>query len=210
MSEALMPLLIYLYTRFGNCDGISFVDSTALRVCDNRRISTHRVFAEEAELSKNSIGWFYGFKLHLLINRVGELLSIELMPATTDDRVPVGQLSQGIFGKLYADRGYISKALREALGSQGISFIYKVRKNMQPLPLSEADTVLLKKRMLIESVIKELKTQMQLEQTRHRSFKNFQVNVVSALIAYTYLEKKPSLNLRALQEIKDLPTLVKS
>ena len=121
------------------------------------------------------------------------------------------RLSQGLFGnQLYGDRGYISKALREALGSQGISLIYKVRKNMQPLPLSETDTVLLKKRMLIESVIKELKNQTQLQHTRHRSFVNFQVNVVSALIAYTYLEKKPSLNLREPQEIKDLPTLVKS
>ena len=119
--------------------------------------------------------------------------------------------SQGLFGKLYGDRGYISKTLREKLGSQGISLVYKVRKNMAPLPMSEADTVLLRKRMLIESVIKELKTQTQLEHTRHRSSKNFQVNVVSeTLIAYTYLEKKPSLNLRKLQEIKDLPTLVKS
>ena len=119
--------------------------------------------------------------------------------------------SQGLFGKLYGDRGYISKTLREKLGSQGISLVYKVRKNMAPLPMSEADTVLLRKRMLIESVIKELKTQTQLEHTRHRSSKNFQVNVVSeTLIAYTYLEKKPSLNLRKLQEIKNLPTLVKS
>ena len=120
------------------------------------------------------------------------------------------RFSQGLFGKLYGDRGYISKALREQLSSQGIFLVCKVRKNMAPLPLSETDTVLLEKRMLIESVIKELKTQTQLEHTRHRSFVNFQVNVVSALIAYTYLEKKPSLNLPEFQEIKDLPTLVKS
>jgi hypothetical protein len=150
-------------------------------------------------------------QLHLVINSVGELLSVELTPANTDDRVPVERLRQGLFGKLYADRGYISKALREELRSQGICFVYKVRKNMEPLPLSETDTLLLRKRVLIESVIKELKSQMQLEHTRHRSFKNFQVNVVSeTLIAYTSLEKKPSLNLRVLQEIKDLPSLVKS
>ena len=210
MPEAFIPLWVYLYTRFGNCDGISFLDSTPLRVCDNRRISAHRVFAKQAALSKNSMGWFYGFKLHLVINTTGELLSMELTPANTDDRVPVEGFSQGLFGKLYGDRGYISKALREKLGSQGISLVYKVRKNMAPLPMSETDTLLLRKRMLIESVIKELKTQTQLEHTRQKSFKNFQVNVVSVLIAYTYLEKKPSLNLRALQKIKDLPTPVKS
>ena len=209
-AEALPPLWVYLYTRFGNCDGISFIDATALRVCDNRRISAHRVFAKQAALTKNSMGWFYGLKLHLLINSVGELLPVELTSANTDDRVPVEGFSQSLFGKLYGDRGYISKALREKLRAQGICFVYKVRKNMEPLPLSEADTLLLRKRMLIESVIKKLKTQTQLEHTRHRSFKNFQVNVVSALMAYTYLEKKPSLKLRELQEIKDLPTLVKS
>ena len=92
--------------------------------------------------------------------------------------------------------------MRQELAPQGVDLIYKVRKNMDPLPLSETDEVLLKKRTLIESVIKQLKSQTQVEHTRHRSFLNFQVNVVSALIAYTYLEKKPSLNLRELQEIK--------
>ncbi len=83
----------------------------------------------------------------------------------------------------------------------GIKLIYKVRKNMKPQPLSDFDALLLKKRMLIESVIKEIKTQTQLQHTRHRSFINFQVNIVAALIAYTYLEKKPSLNLQACKRI---------
>ena len=108
MSEALIPLLVYLYTRFGNCDGISFVDSTVLRVCDNRRISAHRVFAKEAALSKNSMGWFYGFKLHLVINRTGELLSIELTPATTDDRGFTGEAaeSRALWQTLWRSRLY--------------------------------------------------------------------------------------------------------
>ena len=111
-------------------------------------------------------------------------------------------------GSLYADRGYISKDIREKLREQGINFVYKVRKNMDPLNLSVADEVLLKKRMLIESVIKILKTQMQVEHTRHRNSVNFQVNVVSALIAYQLLENKPSVNPSELQQINDLPRLV--
>ncbi len=83
--------------------------------------------------------------------------------------------------------------------------IYKVRKNMKPLPLSVSDEVILKKRVIIESVIKELKTQTQLEHTRHRSLRNFQVNAIAALVAYTYLLKKPTLKLRKLQDVKDLP-----
>ena len=205
-QEVLMLLTLYLSTRLGRCSGISFVDSTPLRVCDNRRISAHRVFLANAERSKNSMGWFYGFKLHLIINNVGELLSFVFTPANTDDRQPLLKLvASGVSGNLYADRGYISKDLRELLSKSGINLIYKVRKNMKPLELSVADEVVLKKRVLIESVIKELKTQTQLEHTRHRSVKNFQVNAIAALIAYTYLLKKPTLKLRELQEIKDLP-----
>ena len=111
------------------------------------------------------------------------------------------------FTAAYADRGYISKDLRETLRQQGVDLVYKVRKNMKPLPLSVSDEVLLKKRMLIESVIRVLKTQTQLEHTRHRNLVNFEVNVVSALIAYQLLENKSSLNLAELQEINVLPML---
>ena len=151
--------------------------------------------------------------LHLMLspknnlNDTGELLSFLFTPANTDDRHPLATLvSLGVSGNLYADRGYISKDLRELISKWGnLNLVYKVRKNMKPLRLSVSDEVLLKKRVLIESVIKELKTQTQLEHTRHRSLKNFQVNAIAALIAYTYLLKKPTLKLRELQELKDLP-----
>ena len=107
-QEVLTLLTLYLYTRLGRCSGISFVDSTPLPVCDNRRISAHRVFIANAGRGKNSMGWFYGFKLHIVINDAGELLSFSFTPANTDDRQPVAALvSTGIFGNLYADRGYI-------------------------------------------------------------------------------------------------------
>ena len=198
-KEVLGCLSLYLYTRLGTCDGISFMDSTRLPVCKNRRISSHRVFSKEADWGKTSMGGFYGFKLHLLINSTGDLLGVQLTPGNIDDRAPVSELMHGISGKLYGDRGYISAPLREELASQDVNLIYKARKNMDPLALSETDEVLLKKRTLIASVIKELKSQTQVDHTRHRSFANFQVNVVSALIAYTYLAKKPSLNLRDLE-----------
>jgi hypothetical protein len=202
-KEVLECLSLYLSTRLGSCDGISFIDSTKLPVCHNRRIPSHRVFAKEAERgNQTSMGWFYGFKLHWVISSTGELLGVELTPGNTDDRAPVAALVELLSGKLYGDRGYISAPLRQQLAFQDVDLLYKVRKNMDPLPLSETDEVLLKKRTLIESVIRELKSQTQVEHTRHRSLLNFQVNVVSALIAYTFLEKKPSLNLRELQEIK--------
>ena len=206
-KEVLTLLRLYLATTLGDCSGVSFVDSTRVRVCDNRRISSHRVFADVAECSKTSMGWFYGFKLHLVINHTGALLDVALTPGNIDDRKPLRKFAERLHGSLYADRGYISKDLREELREQGVNLVYKVRKNMEPLDLSVSDEVLLKKRMLIESVIRELKTQMQLEHSRHRSFENFQVNVFSALIAYQLLENKPSLNIHELQEISDLPVL---
>ena len=206
-KEVLTVLTFYLSVNLGTCSGISFVDSTRLRVCDNKRISSHRVFAAAAERSKTSMGWFYGFKLHLLINDKGEILNVELTPGNTDDRRPLPKFAEGLHGSLYADRGYISKDIREMLRAQGVNLVYKVRKNMDPLDLSVSDEVLLKKRMLIESVIKILKTQTQLEHTRHRSYVNFQVNVISALIAYQLLENKPSLKFIDVQQSNDLPIL---
>ena len=144
----------------------------------------------------------------MIINEKGDLLGFELTPGNTDDRYPLWELSsERLFGNLYGDKGYISKDLREALSAQGINLFYKVRKNMKSLELSVADEVLLKKRVVIESVIKELKTQTQVEHSRHRSFINFQVNVLSALIAYQLLESKPSVNLSELHGSNDLPML---
>ncbi|MYA99676.1 IS982 family transposase, partial [Candidatus Poribacteria bacterium] len=128
-KEVLTLLRFYLSANLGTCSGISFVDSTCLRVCANKRISSHRVFIAHAGRSKTSMGGFYGFKLHLIINEKGDLLDVELTPGNTDDRQPLWELSsERLFGNLYADKGYISKDLRELLNAQGINFCYKVRK----------------------------------------------------------------------------------
>ena len=156
-KEVLGLLATYLYMHFGECSGTSYVDSTRLRVCDNKRISAHRVFTEYAGRSKTSMGWFYGFKLHLIINEKGDLLGIQLTPGNTDDRIPLPDLATGLHGPLYGDKGYISKDVREVLRQQGVNLLDKVRKNMKPEPLSDADEMWLRKRVIIESVIKELK-----------------------------------------------------
>lgn len=204
IPETSALLWAYLQTRFGECRGISFIDSTAIKVCHNRRISRHRVFQGIAGRSKTSVGWFYGFKLHLIINDLGELLAAELTPGNTDDRKPVQHLTEGLFGKLFGDKGYISQELVDELFAEGIQLVTSIRKGMKNKFMSVSEKLLLKKRMLIESVIDRLKNGCQLEHSRHRSVPNFFAHVASALIAYTYQEKKPSLNLENFQELKGL------
>ena len=144
-KEVLTLLALYLATCLGECSGVSFVDSTRLQVCDNRRISSHRVFAGVAERSKTSMGWFYGFKLHLVINHTGDLLDVAGTPGNIDDRKTLGTFSERLHGSLYADRGYISKEIRDALREQGVNLVYKVRKNMDPRPTGVSDEGLLEK-----------------------------------------------------------------
>lgn len=196
MGDALLPLCAYLQTRKGRCTGISFIDSMPIAVCHNRRIPSNRVFDETAERGKNSVGWFYGFKLHLVVNDRGEILAVSVTAGNVDDRTPVPELVKDLFGKLFGDKGYISQSLFDRLFEQGIQFVTKIRRNMKNKLMPLWDKLLLRKRAIIESVNDQLKNISQIEHTRHRSGFNFLVNVISALIAYTYQEKKPSLNIR--------------
>lgn len=196
IPSALLPLCAYLKYCFGQCSGISFIDSTSLKVCHNRRIHQHQVFAELAARGKTSVDWFFGFKLHLVVNDQGELLNVKLTPGNTDDRQPVLGLLQALFGKVFADRGYISQKLAQQLReTSGIEFFAKPRRNMKNCLMRLNDKLLTRKRAIIESIIDQLKNISQIEHSRHRSPVNFCVNLVCGLIAYCHQPKKPSLQL---------------
>lgn len=198
MQEAVIPLLLYMKNfRTGKCTGISFIDSTTLDVCDNRRIHSHKVFDGIAARGKSSTGWFYGFKLHLVINDKGEILSFYITPGNVDDRdqKTIEKVTKDIFGKLFGDRGYLSQKLHDMLYDKGIQMITKLKKNMKNKLMLMEDKILLRKRAIIETINDHLKNVCQIEHSRHRSFTNFIVNIVTGLIAYSFLPKKPSLNL---------------
>jgi len=207
MPLTLLPLCLYLNTRMGEVTGISFIDSTPLPVCHNRRIERHKVFAGLAARGKTSMGWFYGFKLHLVVNDQGELLAFYLSAGNMDDRKPVPKLARGLFGKLFGDKGYISQPLFDQLTAQNVQLITGIRKNMKNRLLPLMDKLLLRKRSIIETINDQLKNISQIAHTRHRSVHNFLVNVIAGLIAYTHQPKKPALNLRN-EHLASLPALI--
>ena len=129
------------------------------------------------------MGWFFGFKLHILINSSGEIVALKFTEANVEDRNSVPDMAKGLFGKLIADKGYISKALREKLVEKGLELVSKIKKNMKPIEQSDFDKLLLRKRAIVESVIDQLKNISQIEHSRHRSVHNFVANLIAGLAA---------------------------
>lgn len=194
MSYALLALCCYFnFCCKGEVTGTSFIDSTALKVCDKNRATSHKVFAGLAEWGKSSMGFYFGFKLHLVINDYGEILNFQVTPANVDDRKVVPELTEGIVGKLFGDKGYISEKLFKKLHEKGLELITRLRKNMKNRLMLLSDKINLRKRGIIESVNDQLKNLCQIEHTRHRKVANFMVNLVAGMIAYTYQPEKPSL-----------------
>lgn len=195
MPSVLVPLSSFFTHMKGEPTGIEFIDSTSLKVCHNLRIPRHKVFEGAAARGKGTMGWFYGFKLHIITNHHGEIVAAKLTPANTDDRKPVRELSKGLLDKLYGDKGYISKALSADLAEQGVTLVTTRRKNMKPKALAAWDRAMLSKRFIIETINDQLKNISQIEHSRHRSLHGFMLNLLGGLIAYCLKPEKPSLNI---------------
>ena len=208
-KKVVVKLAIFLKMFcLGKCTGISYIDSTPIRVCHIKREKQHKVFKGFAQKGQCSLGWFYGFKLHLIINDKGEILDFIITPGNIDNRKPLSDMNlhKRIFGKLFGDKGYISKDLFEQLFIDGVHLITKIKKNMKNSLMLLQDKIALRKRALIETVNDELKNICQVEHTRHRSFDNFVTNLLSGPITYSFFDKKPSINLQ--EDIVDLKKLV--
>lgn len=201
-GQNLMAMSLFLKTCcLGNSTGISFVDSTPIRVCKPKRIRNNKVFKGIATTGKSTMGWFHGFKLHIIINDKGEILNFTITQANVDDRTPLKKkrFLDKIYGKLYADKGYVGKDLMQLLFADGLHLITHIKNNMKNSLMTMSDKILLRKRSLIETVNDKLKNICQIEHSRHRSFTNFLSNIVAGLIAYSFLPKKPSIKYQTIK-----------
>lgn len=176
-------ILILLIPKF--LSGNYIIDSTPIKVCNNKRINSNKVFNGIAAIGKSTMGWFFGLKLHIVINDVGEIMNFTVTKGNVDDRFVVENLSENLQGKLFADKGYISNELFKVLWDAGLHLVHAIRKNMKPKLMTKHDSDKLKKRSFVESVFNLLKNFHQVEHTRHRSPINAFVNILSGLAAYS-------------------------
>jgi len=193
-SRVFFPLMFFLNLRaFGRCTGITFVDSTMIPVCHNLRRYANKVFKGMATDGKGTMGWCHGFKLHLACNDRGEIVAFLLTGANVSDKDPeVFKVpARRLYGKLFADKGYISQKLFDFLFEDGIQLVTGLRVNMKNKLMPFHDRMMLRKRYIIETINDMLKNKDQIVHTRHRSLSNFIMNLISALGAYCFFDNKP-------------------
>ncbi len=194
MPRVFYSMMLFMHlSAFGNCTGITFVDSTMIPVCHNMRRYSNKVFAGLAKSGKGTMGWCHGFKLHLLCNDSGEIITFCLTGANVDDRNERiwSVFTKKLFGKVFADRGYIKRELFEDLFGQGIHLVHGLKSNMKNKLMPMWDRIMLRKRCIIETINDLLKNKAQIVHTRHRSVHNFLMNICGALTAYCFFDNKP-------------------
>lgn len=202
-QEAVMPMFLLFKCLEKKETGIYYIDSTPIKSCNILRANSHKVFKNLASKGKTSTGWFYGFKLHILINENGDLIDFSFTTGSIHDIHQLEYLSKSIYNsEIYGDKGYISTKIEKELKRKSTKLITKVRKNMKPRAITSSQKYFLSKRGLVETVIDILKNEIQIEHTRHRSINNFMANLFSGILAYNFRPKKPTVK-------KSLPILQK-
>lgn len=198
-KKAFIPLMAFsrFLMRFARKNDVYFIDSTSIPVCRNQRIKKHKIFKDFAERGKTSMGWFFGFKLHIIINERGKLINLQVSKGNIHDTKPVKELAKGLKGYLIGDKGYLSKTLKEDLfKEQDLQLITRIRKDMKPQIMPLQSSFYLQKRGIIETIIGHLKDFKHLVSSKYRSTTNFFINIFSSITAYQLEERKPNLGLK--------------
>ena len=190
IQQKAIPMLMWLFKCIlSQGQSEAYIDATALRVSHNKRMNSHKVFKGIAAVGKSTMGWFYGFKLHLVIDLQGNIINARLTKGNCDDRSPVEDLIQEFQGVIYGDKGYISQDLFSRLWKKGVKLVTGVKANMKNKFMILKEKILLRKRSLIESVFSVLKRNG-LEHSLHRSVHGFILHILGSLISYQLNRKK--------------------
>lgn len=192
-----LQMLLHWLMSLSKKTGISFIDSTSINVCHNKRISSNKVFKGFAKLGKTTKGWFYGFKLHVVINEIGQIHSAKLTAGNVDDRIPVPRLVRHLTGLLFGDKGYIKSELFNSLYFKGLKLVTGIKKTMKNMPMILFEKQMLRKRSIIETVFDYFKNKFEMEHTRHRSVWNFLVHIMATLVAYSIKTNKPKVKMNS-------------
>lgn len=194
IKRSFPAFLCLLKSLQGEITEYLFIDSTPMAVCHNLRERKHKTFKSLAAKGKTSIGWFFGFKLHMIFNTKGDIVRLCITPGNVGDRTPVLDMMTGITAKLIGDKGYISKDLFAKLFQQGSQLITKIKKNMKNCLMQTADKLMLMKRSFIETIFSSLKALNTLIHHRHRCPLNAFVHLFAGLVNYQLRQDKPSLH----------------
>lgn len=170
-----LPIVIMMHYLSGRKTGIYYVDSTHFSVCKNIRISSDKTFKGLASRGHSSIDWFYGFKLHMIINDKSEIIAIKITKGNTDDRKAFEEMAirQNLKGKCYADKGYLSKDLFTRLFHKGLILITGIKRNMKNYLIPILDKLYHRKRFIIETIFGYIKEHFNVRPNKHRSPTNF-------------------------------------
>jgi hypothetical protein len=183
-----LRMVVFLTSLFSECTGISFIDSTKIEACRPKRANRHKTLKGLARWGKTSDGWFYGFKLHAVVNHLREIVGVCITPGNVADNNEhiIRKMANNVFGKMFGDKGYIlNQELWTEIYYQGVKFITNIRINMrQKLMIMEEKMILRKRASIVETLFSTLKDRMSLQYTRVRSVYGFVCNVISMLIAY--------------------------
>lgn len=191
-----LPLIIMMHHLSGKKTGTYYVDSTHFAVCKNIRINNHKTFAGLAGRGHSSIDWFYGFRMHMIINDKSEIIAVKITKGNKDDRKAFEEmaLNKDLKGKCYGDKAYISKDMFIRLYRKGLTVITGIKKNMKNYLIPLLDKIFLRKRFIIETIFGYIKEHFNLRPNKHRSPANFFASLFAALIAYQLKPIKPLLS----------------
>lgn len=194
MPSLLFPLTIMLHCLQGKKTGHYYLDSTKLAVCHNKRIYSHKVFKGFAARGKTTMGWFFGLKLHLIINHTSEVIAVKITKGNVDDRKPLHVMTADLIGNLYADKGYIGKEHFVRLYRKGLKLIVGIKRNMKNRLVIMKEKIMHRKRFIIETIFDYMKNKMNLEHSRHRSPINAFTHIIATIVAFALMENKPRIN----------------